>query len=53
MHLLNPSFRLCHNYSLNYFPPLMLIFYRNIGNRLPKTEVQYTISSTFQAILGV
>jgi NAD+ synthase len=28
-----PSFRLCHNYSVNYFHPLMLIFYSNIGNK--------------------
>ncbi len=48
---LKPSFMLCHNYSLNYFPPLMLIFYSNIGNRLPKTEVKYTISSTFKLFL--
>jgi hypothetical protein len=27
------AIRLCHNYSVNYLPPLMLIFYSNIGNR--------------------
>ena len=26
-----PSFRLCHNYSVNYLLPFMLIFYSNIG----------------------
>jgi len=28
-----PSFRLCHNYSVNYLPPLMIIFYGSNGDR--------------------